>query len=193
MENQNLDCWNEEFSRKIVGNELGTISISPRTRHRHFLEPSVEIYAPNRCRFVRYITFLQQPCSLDSKRNSLLSHLCDHLRDIIRTFTKRAACKSRRKVSNWSVTRTWNGKFFIEREISIAKWTFTWRELNMNYCNVRANELVVFPLELHENACPNGYHTGWKSFNVSFDRFLAITVDSKFSCRKIKFWNKNVS
>lgn len=101
MENQNLDCWNEEFSRKIVGNELGTISISPRTRHRHFLEPSVEIYAPNRCRFVRYITFLQQPCSLDSKRNSLLSHLCDHLRDIIRTFRKRAACKSRRKVSNW--------------------------------------------------------------------------------------------
>lgn len=124
------------------------IAISSNHRSKYIRAEQVQL--------VRYITFLQQPCSLDSKRNSLLSHLCDHLRDIIRTFTKRAACKSRRKVSNWIGDENMKREV-LHRTRNIQR-AFTWRELNMKYCNVRANELVVFPLELHENACPNDYH-----------------------------------
>lgn len=150
---------------------------TPRTRHRH--SSLVEIYSPGAYSFDKSRFFNGH--SLDSKRNSLLSHL-SKLHDIIRTFTNGQPLNldekySRVKLGWWQESwNAWKPEVLRKR---------AWRELNprTKYCNDKANELVVSHLlELHENACSNGYDiTGCRLFNVHLNTSfpVAITVDSK--------------
>lgn len=141
---------------------------TPRTRHRH--SSLVEIYSPGAYSFDKSRFFNGH--SLDSKRNSLLSHL-SKLHDIIRTFTNGQPLNldekySRVKLGWWQESwNAWKPEVLRKR---------AWRELNprTKYCNDKANELVVSHLlELHENACSNGYDiTGCRLF-ISFEHFVS--------------------